>query len=260
MEIILVESEKTGALLAARLIARQIRLKPDAVLGLATGATPVPIYAELVRMHREEGLSFRRVTTFNLDEYVGLPPDHFASYRRYMQEHLFGKVDLLPEKTHVPDGMARDITACCADYEERIRRVGGVDLQLLGLGQDGHIGFNEPSSSLASRTRLKTLTPHTLAANRPGFPPGQEVPRHVLTMGVGTIMEARRCLLVAFGPRKSTAVARMVEGPLTAMVPASILQMHPVATVIVDGEAARDLRMRDYYSEVYRHKPDWQKE
>ncbi len=234
MEVILVETEQEGALLAAHLIARQVRLRPDSVLGLATGATPIPIYAELVRMHREEGLSFRRVSTFNLDEYVGLASDHPASYRRYMQEHLFGRVDLAPERTHVPDGLAQDIPACCARYEEQIRMAGGVDLQLLGLGQDGHIGFNEPSSSLASRTRLKTLTPHTVAANRPGFPPGEAVPRHVLTMGIGTIMEARRCLLVAFGARKASAVARMVEGPLTAMVPASMLQMHPCATIIVD--------------------------
>lgn len=260
MEVILVETGQEGALLAAHLIARQVRLRPDSVLGLATGATPIPIYAELVRMHREEGLSFRRVSTFNLDEYVGLASDHPASYRRYMQEHLFGRVDLAPERTHVPDGLAQDIPACCARYEEQIRMAGGVDLQLLGLGQDGHIGFNEPSSSLASRTRLKTLTPHTVAANRPGFPPGEAVPRHVLTMGIGTIMEARRCLLVAFGARKASAVARMVEGPLTAMVPASMLQMHPCATIIVDEAAGRRLRMRRYYLDVYRRKPDWQKE
>jgi len=260
LEVILVETEQEGALLAARMIAGQVRLKPDSVLGLATGATPLPIYEELVRRHREEGLSFRQVTTFNLDEYVGLPPDHPASYRRYMQDHLFGKVDLAPERAHLPDGMALDIPACCARYEEQIRQAGGVDLQLLGLGQDGHIGFNEPSSSLTSRTRLKTLTPHTVAAHRPAFPTGQEVPRHVLTMGVGTIMEARRCLLVAFGVRKANAVARMVEGPLTAMVPASILQMHPRATVLVDEAAGRNLRMRDYYRDVYRRKPDWQRE
>jgi glucosamine-6-phosphate deaminase len=179
LEVILVETGQEGALLAAHLIARQVRLRPDSVLGLATGATPIPIYAELVRMHREEGLSFRRVSTFNLDEYVGLASDHPASYRRYMQEHLFGRVDLAPERTHVPDGLAQDIPACCTRYEELIRMAGGVDLQLLGLGQDGHIGFNEPSSSLASRTRLKTLTPHTVAANRPGFPPGEAVPQGI---------------------------------------------------------------------------------
>jgi len=260
LEVILVETESQGASLAARILRRQVLSRSDPVLGLATGATPIPVYAELVRMHREEGLSFRQVTTFNLDEYVGLAPDHPASYRRYMQEHLFEKVDLAPERTHVPDGMALDIPACCARYEEQIRQAGGVDLQLLGLGQDGHIGFNEPSSSLASRTRLKTLTPHTVAANRPGFPTGQDVPRHVLTMGVGTIMEARRCLLVAFGAGKSNAVARMVEGPLTAMVPASILQMHPRATVVVDEAAGQNLRMGRYYRDVYRSKPGWQKE
>ncbi len=260
MEVILVETESQGAALAARILGRQVAARPDSVLGLATGSTPIPVYAELVRMHREEGLSFRRVTTFNLDEYVGLSPEHPCSYRHYMCQHLFSQVDLLPERTHVPDGQACDIPAFCADYEERIRRCGGIDLQLLGLGQDGHIGFNEPTSSLASRTRLKTLTAHTASANRACFPADQEVPRHVLTMGVGTIMEARRCLLLAFGPRKAPAVARMVEGPVTAMVPASALQYHPCATVIVDEAAGRHLAMRNYFREVYRNKPQWQRE
>jgi len=212
-----------------------------------------------VRMHREEGLEFRRVTTFNLDEYVGLGPDHPCSYRRFMQEHLFGLVDLVPHRAHVPDGLTRDIPAFCADYERWIREAGGIDLQLLGLGQDGHIAFNEPTSSLASRTRLKTLTPLTVSANRQCFPEGEEVPMHVLTMGVGTIMEARRCLLLAFGARKAPAVGRMIEGPITSMVPASILQMHPCTTVILDDEASRHLGLRNYFKDVYRNKPDWQR-
>lgn len=260
MEVILVETEQEGALLAARIIRRQVVRQPGSVLGLATGSTPVPVYAELVRMHREEGLSFRQVTTFNLDEYVGLNPEHPCSYRHYMREHLFCRVDLQPELTHVPDGLTLDIPAFCADYERKIREAGGIDVQLLGLGQDGHIGFNEPTSSLSSRTRLKTLTAHTAAANRSCFPAGQEVPRHVLTMGVGTIMEARRCLLLAFGSRKAPAVARMIEGPVTAMVPASALQYHPCATVIVDEAAGRHLTMRRYFREVYRNKPEWQRE
>lgn len=260
MEVILVETETEGALLAARLIRRQVAGRPASVLGLATGSTPLPVYAELVRMHREEGLRFRECTTFNLDEYVGLGPDHPCSYRRYMEEHLFSRVDLDPQRTHVPDGLTPDIPAFCADYERRIAEAGGLDLQLLGLGPDGHLGFNEPTSSLSSRTRLKTLTAHTMSANRRSFPPGEEVPRHVLTMGLGTIMEARRCLLLAFGPRKAPAVARMVEGPVTAMVPASILQFHPRATVLVDEEAARHLTMRKYFRDVYRDKPDWQRE
>jgi len=260
LEVILVETESQGASLAARILRRQVLSRSDPVLGLATGATPIPVYAELVRMHREEGLSFRRVTTFNLDEYVGLGPEHPGSYHHYMHQHLFSQVDLQPGRTHVPDGLADDIPAFCADYEARIRQCGGIDLQLLGLGQDGHIGFNEPTSSLASRTRLKTLTPHTAATNRAFLATDREVPRHVLTMGVGTIMEARHCLLLAFGPSKAPAVARMVEGPVTAMVPASALQYHPRATVIVDEAAGRHLAMRDYFREVYRNKPEWQRE
>ena len=259
MEVIIVETEEEGALLAARMIRRQVEQKPGSVLGLATGSTPIRVYGELVRMHREEGLSFREATTFNLDEYVGLGPQHPCSYRFFMEEHLFRHVDLQPGRGHVPDGLATDIPAFCEDYERRIREAGGLDLQLLGLGQDGHIAFNEPTSSLASRTRLKTLTSRTVSANRQSFPEGEEVPTHVLTMGVGTIMEARRCLLVAFGDRKAPAVARMVEGPVTAMVPASALQFHPSTTVILDEEASRHLALRNYYKDVYRNKPDWQR-
>ena len=275
MEVIILPSAGEVAQLAARIIAGLVRDKPGAVLGLATGATPRPVYAELVRRHREEGLSFARATTFNLDELIGLPPDDPASYHHYMSEALFAHVDLPVAARHLPDGMAPsdEIPGACERYEAAIRAAGGIDLQLLGLGADGHIGFNEPSSSLASRTRVKTLTEATRDAHRaaaprsPGAGPGggggagaRELPRHVITMGVATILEARRCLLLAYGARKAVAVARTVEGPVTAMVPASALQLHPRATVIVDEAAAAELALADYYRGVYRDKPAWQRE
>jgi glucosamine-6-phosphate deaminase len=260
MEVVILPSPIDAALAAARIVARLVRARPDAVLGLATGETQRRVYEELVRIHGQEGLDFSRVTTFNLDEYVGLDPTHPGSYRRYMQEALFRHVNLRPDRTHVPDGCAADFDAACAAYEEAIRAAGGIDLQLLGLGVDGHIGFNEPTSSLASRTRVKTLTPATLAASRAQLPPGLEPPHHVITMGVGTILEARRCVLLAFGARKAGAVARMVEGPVTSLVPASALQLHPQTTVLVDEDAAARLALAEYYRDVHAAKPAWQRE
>jgi glucosamine-6-phosphate deaminase len=259
MEVVILPSPEAVGVAGARLVANLIARKPDAVLALPTGSTPRPLYAELVRLHRDEGLSFARVTTFNLDEYVGLPPDHPASFRRYMEEALFRKVDLRPERTHVPDGAAADVAAACTAYEAAIAAAGGLDLVLLGLGEDGHIAFNEPTSSLGSRTRLKTISAGTRAANQAAFG-ADPVPRHVLTMGVATILGARRCLLLACGARKAAVLARAVEGPLTALVPASALQLHPFATTLCDEAAARDLALTDYYREVYAAKPPWQLE
>jgi glucosamine-6-phosphate deaminase len=259
MEVVILASADEAARAAARVIARLVAKKRNAVLGLATGRTQEPVYAELVRLHRDEGLDFRAVTTFNLDEYVGIAADHPGSYRRYMQDHFFRHVKLSPGQTHVPDGLATDIPRTCQRYEEAIGAAGGIDLQLLGLGADGHIGFNEPSSSLASRTRLKTLAPATLAG-RPGFDSGDAVPRHVITMGVGTILEARRCLMLATGGRKADAVAKMIEGPITAMVPGSALQLHARTTVLLDDAAAGKLALADYYREVHRNKPEWQRQ
>lgn len=260
MEVIILPSATEASLAAARIVVRLVRTNPHAVLGLATGETPKRLYAELVRAHREEGLDFSGITTFNLDEHVCLEDAHAGSYRRYMQEHLFRHVNLRPKRTHVPDGGAADLDAACAAYEEAIRRAGGIDLQLLGIGEDGHIGFNEPSSSLASRTRVKTLTAATLDAIRARLAPGEEPPRHVITMGIGTILEAKRCVLLAFGRRKAAAVAKMVEGAVTALVPASALQLHPRTTVLVDEEAAGQLALAAYYRDVHRNKPAWQRE
>ncbi len=258
MEIIIQRDGAAACLYAARFMAAVIRRRERTVLGLETGGTPEKVYEELVRMHRDEGLSFSGVTTFNLDEYVGLAASHPGSYRYYMAKHLFDRVDLQKGSTHFPDGMAGDLVAECVRYEESIRREGGVDLQLLGIGRDGHIGFNEPTSSLSSRTRIKTLTEQTIRDNRPYFGPGEQVPFHVLTMGIGTILEARAVLLLAFGASKADAVAQMVEGPLTALVPASALQLHERAVVVLDEAAAAKLARRDYYRWVFDHKPDWQ--
>jgi glucosamine-6-phosphate deaminase len=260
MEIIIQPTPAEASIIAARIIAQLVRQKPACILGLATGSTPIATYAELIRLHREEGLDFSRVTTFNLDEYVGLPPEHPQSYHAFMREHLFQHINVAPERIHIPNGMAADVPGECARYEQSIRAAGGIDLQLLGIGSDGHIGFNEPTSSLASRTRIKTLTERTRQDNARFFDGDlTQVPMHCITMGVGTIMETRQVLLLAFGAKKEEAVAQAVEGPITAMNPASILQMHPVAKVIMDEAAAGALKKREYYRYVWDNKPTWQR-
>ncbi len=259
MEIIVQPDSESASSVGAAIVARAIRRKPDLVLGLATGSTPLALYRSLADMHRRQGLDFSRVTTFNLDEYIGLAPDHPASYHRFMAENFFDHVNLRRENVHIPDGLSPDVPAFCRDYEERLRRCGGIDLQVLGIGSDGHIGFNEPTSSLASRTRIKTLTPETIADNARFFGSTDAVPRHVITMGIGTILESRTLLLLAFGAGKAEAVARSVEGPVTSMVPASALQLHPDARVLLDEAAAAGLQKADYYRWVYEHKPEWQR-
>ncbi|MES2572819.1 MAG: glucosamine-6-phosphate deaminase, partial [Verrucomicrobiota bacterium] len=233
--------------------------KPASVLGLATGSTPVGLYRELIALYRDGLLDFSHASSFNLDEYVGLPAGHPGSYHSFMQENLFSHINLPPEKSRLPDGMSADVPAHCAAYEASIQAAGGIDLQLLGLGSDGHIGFNEPSSSLSSRTRIKTLTPRTIADNARYFGGEANVPHHVITMGVGTIMEARHTVVLALGTKKAAAVAAMAEGPITANCPASILQMHPRCTLIVDEAAAAALTRGDYYRWVYDNKPIWQR-
>ena len=259
MEIIIQPNAEEASMIAARHVARLVRDKPNAVLGLATGSTPLMMYHELVRMHREQGLDFSGVTTFNLDEYVGLPPEHPASYHAFMWENFFRHINVQRERVHIPDGMSSHVPAFCRKYEEAIVAAGGIDLQVLGIGADGHIGFNEPSSSLASRTRIKTLTAQTREDNAKAFGSADKVPFHVITMGVGTIMDARHVIILAFGEKKAEAIAGAVEGPISAMNPASILQMHPVTTCIIDEGAATKLRRTEYYRWVYDRKPDWQK-
>jgi glucosamine-6-phosphate deaminase len=236
----------------ADFIAALVRRKPDCVLGLATGSTPLGVYRELIYRYRDEGLDFSRVTTFNLDEYVGLGPTHPQSYRHFMQTNLFDHVNLDPQRTHVPDGRALDFENHCRQYEQRIKDAGGIDLQLLGVGTDGHIAFNEPGSSLGSRTRLKTLASETIRDNARFFGGEEQVPKLAITMGVGTILESRRCLLLAMGANKAGAIRSTVEGPVTAQVTASALQLHREVVVIVDQDAAGWLERRAYYAEVER--------
>ena len=235
---------------AAEIVAQLVRRKPRCVLGLATGSTPKGTYDELIRMHREEELDFSQVVTFNLDEYVGLGPDHPQSYRHFMQQSLFDHVNIHPGNTHIPDGMASDFETYCEHYERQIREVGGIDLQILGIGTDGHIAFNEPGSSLGSRTRLKTLARETIRDNARYFGGEDLVPRLAVTVGVGTILESRRCMLLAIGPSKAWAIRQTVEGPVTAQVTASALQLHREVIVLVDEEAAGQLQRRMYYGEV----------
>jgi glucosamine-6-phosphate deaminase len=213
-------------------------------LGLPTGSTPLGAYRELVRLHREESLSFRDVVTFNMDEYLGLGPDSPQSYHRFMAENLFSLVDLPASQAHILDGMAKDPEAECLAYEEAIRAAGGIGLFLAGIGPDGHLAFNEPGSSLASRTRVKTLAEDTRAANARYFggDPGA-VPRAALTVGLGTVMDAREVLLVAVGRAKAKALRDAVEGGVSQMCPASCLQLHPRVTVACDPEAACELRV-----------------
>jgi glucosamine-6-phosphate deaminase len=250
MRVIVEPNKEAVGRTGARFVADLVRRKPDCVLGLATGSTPLGMYAELIRMHRQEGLDFSRVVTFNLDEYVGLGPDHPQSYRRFMQTNLFDYLNLQPGNTHVPDGLAKDLDAFCVDYERTIQQAGGIDLQVLGIGTDGHIAFNEPGSSLGSRTRLKTLAPETIQDNARFFGSPEAVPPLAITMGVGTILESRQCLLLATGEAKARAIRNTVEGPVTAQVTASALQLHREVIVVVDEEAGRLLERRDYYRHV----------
>lgn len=215
-----------------------------AVLGLATGSTPIPLYAELVRLHREEGLSFRNVTTFNLDEYSGLGPDHDQSYRWFMQRQLFDHVDVTPAETHVPDGLAKDVAAAAAAYEAAIRAAGGIDLQVLGIGRTGHIGFNEPPAGPATRTRQVHLDELTRRDNAAFFGDVAKVPRHAVTMGVGTILDCRRVVLLAWGEGKADIVRRSVEDAPSDDCPASWLQRHAACDFVLDPAAAARLARR----------------
>lgn len=259
MEIVILP--ETGAIgtLAADAIATLLHRKPDAVLGLATGSSPLAIYDQLAERCAAGTVSFARARGFTLDEYVGLPADHPETYRNVIDRDFVSRVDFAPGAVGAPDGSARDIPAACADYEAAIAQVGGVDLQILGIGTDGHIGFNEPGSSLASRTRIKTLTRQTRIDNARFFDGTLDaVPTHCLTQGLATIMAARHVVLVATGPGKAEAVHQLVEGAVSALWPATVLQHHPHVTVLLDGAAASRLQLADYYRETYRAKPSWQ--
>lgn len=258
MEVVILPSATEVGVLAARKIMHVVARKPDAVLGLATGSSPLAIYAALAAHARDGTLDVSRVSAFALDEYVGIPADHPESYASVIQREVTEPLHLDPDRVHVPDGRAVDLEAAAERYEEAIHAAGGVDLQILGIGANGHVGFNEPTSSFASRTRIKTLTERTRADNARFFDSADDVPTHCLTQGLGTIMDARELLLVAQGPQKAAAVAAAVEGPLTSVCPGSVLQLHRRVTVMVDEDAATDLTYTDYYRWTYAHKPAWQ--
>lgn len=269
MDVLIRSNYEEMSICAARIIAALVREKPNAVLGLATGSTPIGTYRELVRMHREEGLDFSGVTTFNLDEYLGIGKDlskpyaEDQSYARFMWEELFRGIEPPLEQTHVPDGLTENPEAFCAWYEDAIQQAGGIDLQLLGIGRDGHWGFNEPGTSLASRTQVVALTKQTLADNWESFYckagcKREDMPHFAITMGIGTILEARHVLMLASGSKKADIVARALEGPITSQVTASAIQLHPgTATVILDEAAAAKLAHLDYYRHVERLKSQY---
>lgn len=235
---------------AARLVRDRLLRKPDLVLGLATGSTPLGLYQELIRMHKKEGLDFSRVTTFNLDEYFGLKPDHPQSYNFFMRENFYQYVNIDPRNINIPNGLVKpsELDEYCERYEAAIREAGGIDLQVLGIGRDGHIGFNEPGSSLGSRTRVKTLTQETIRDNARFFEHADEVPNYSITMGVGTVMEAREIALLAAGETKARAICAAIEAGVTAQVTASVIQLHRRVTVFLDEDAALLLKRKDYYN------------
>jgi glucosamine-6-phosphate deaminase len=259
MEVVITPTARDCARVVVDEISRLLSTSTVPVLGLATGSSPLVVYEELILRCEAEEISFLSAQAFLLDEYVGLEPGHPESYRAFIEREFTSRVDLPEDKLHAPDVAKAGLETAGDRYEAAIAAAGGIDLQLLGIGSDGHIGFNEPSSSLGSRTRLKTLTAATRADNARFF--GNDlgqVPRHVVTQGIGTILDARHLVLIANGADKSGPVAGAIEGPVTAMVPASALQLHPHATVVLDDAAAAELRLADYYRETFVGKPDWQ--
>ncbi|KQY98628.1 multidrug transporter [Microbacterium sp. Root53] len=255
-EIVIVPNKTAAGELVADEIAKLIARRPDAVLGLATGSTPLPVYEAL--RPRLEGVDLSQVRGFALDEYVGIDPAHPESYRSVITREVVDPLGLDPARIRVPDGSLEGIEHHGEDYEAAIAEAGGVDLQILGIGTDGHIGFNEPGSSFASRTRVKTLTQQTREDNARFFDSIDDVPMHCITQGLGTILEARHLVLLAFGEGKAEAVAGAVEGPVTASLPGSAIQLHPHVTVVVDEAAASRLAHADYYRYTYANKPAWQ--
>ncbi|MFS0867780.1 glucosamine-6-phosphate deaminase [Microbacterium sp. 179-B 1A2 NHS] len=255
-EVVIVESPAAAGALAADEIVRLLSERPDAVLGLATGSTPLPVYEAL--RPRLDGLDVSQVQGFALDEYVGLDPAHPQSYRAVITREVVEPLGLDPTRIHTPNGAPETIEHAGEDYERAIARAGGIDLQILGIGTSGHIGFNEPGSSFASRTRVKTLVEQTRRDNARFFDSADDVPMHCITQGLGTILMARHLVLLAFGESKAAAVAGAVEGPLTSSLPGSAIQLHPHVTVIIDEAAASRLAGADYYRYAYAHKPAWQ--
>lgn len=259
MEVVILDEPHQLADVAARAVAALLAERPDAVLGLATGSSPLAVYDELAARCARGEVSFAAARGFTLDEYVGLPADHAERYRTVIDREFVSRVDFAPGAVSGPDGLAADVPAACAAYERSLADAGGVDLQILGIGSDGHIAFNEPGSSFASRTRIKTLTRRTRVDNARFFGGDVDaVPTHCLTQGLGTIMEARHVVLLATGQKKAEAVHQLVEGAVSALWPGTILQHHPHVTVLLDPAAASRLQLAAYYRETYAGKPSWQ--
>lgn len=252
MRVIIEANSQQVAVKGAQFVSQQIVNKPDSVLGLATGSTPVELYGQLINACEAGRISFADVTSFNLDEYIGIDEQHSQSYRYFMNDTLFKHIDIDLANTYIPLGNTGYPEQEAKNYEAQIVNRGGIDLQILGIGSNGHIGFNEPSSSLQSRTRVKTLTEQTMYDNSRYFSPAEYQPECAITMGIATIMETKKVVLLATGSNKAAAVKAMVEGGISSMCPASMLQMHPDTIVIVDEDAAQDLSLREYYRSVER--------
>ncbi|MFB0833428.1 glucosamine-6-phosphate deaminase [Arthrobacter halodurans] len=251
MDVVILPTPADVGTFAAQLIGRRVAASPGTVLGVATGSSPLGIYRELARLRAREAISLDGLRCFALDEYVGLPPDHPGSYAAFVAREITGPLGLAPANVRVPDGSAGDIARACIDYEEDLAAAGGIGLQILGIGTNGHIGFNEPTSSLSSRTRVKALSEQTRKDNSRFFPSGDTVPTHCITQGLGTIMDAAEIVLVAQGERKAAAVAAAIEGPVASMCPASVLQFHRRVTVVLDEASAGRLALADYYRGVH---------
>ncbi len=255
MEVLIFKNEEAVADQGALLICELLQKKPAAILGLATGRTPILLYSKLIAYFQRKEISFSQVKTFNLDEYYGIPSSHPASYRRFMQDNLFDHIDIQRDNTHLPESDGVNPRLVGPDYELKIKEAGGIDLQILGIGRNGHIGFNEPSSSLASRTRIKTLTETTINDNK-GVEEDYDLPEMAITMGIGTITDAQRILLIATGESKAIAIRDALEGPISAMNPASALQAHQYVTVLLDEAAASKLSLQEYYRWVHQKSED----
>lgn len=249
MRVIIANDYQDLSRKAAAIIANQLWIKPDSVLGLATGSTPVGTYEELIRHHKEEGLEFKKMTVFNLDEYYGLGKEHDQSYAYFMKENLFKHVGVTETQLHIPNGLAKDVQEECLNYEAQIKNSGGIDLQLLGIGRNGHIGFNEPDLKFEAKTHLVKLDQDTIDANARFFDSVDEVPKTALSMGVRTIMHAKKILLLAYGESKADALHGMLFGPIKPDLPASALQLHPDVVIIADKAAAS--KIMDRLDEVY---------
>jgi len=252
MKVVILENPEAVAEYGLNIYKQQLNDKPNSVLGLATGSTPITLYKRLIKAYQDNQISFKDVTTFNLDEYLGLNGEHPQSYRYFMNEQLFNSIDINKSNTHVPNGAAENPLLAGDVYENKIKECGGIDIQLLGIGRNGHIGFNEPSSSLASRTRVKALTQATIDDNARFFAEDESQPNLSITMGMGTILDARKVVLLATGESKAEAIEATVEGPMSAYFPASALQMHLSATLIIDEAAASCLKDKEFYKHIER--------